>query len=81
MPTNTYTLVIEPEPTGGYSVNCLELPACSCGATREEARAVRELLDGRELLETLRETRVIAPGEERAALSTNVDNLITARRA
>jgi predicted RNase H-like HicB family nuclease len=41
MPTNTYTLVIEPEPTGGYSVNCLELPACSCGATREEARAVR----------------------------------------
>ena len=38
MHTNTYTIVFTPAPEGGYSVNCLELPACSQGETLEEAR-------------------------------------------
>ena len=38
MATATYTVILEPEPEGGFSVNCPALPGCVAqGETRDEA--------------------------------------------
>ncbi len=38
MPDATYTVILEPEPAGGYSVHCPALPGCVAqGETRDEA--------------------------------------------
>ncbi len=67
MSTYTYTVILEPEPEGGYVVHCPALPGVVTeGETVEEALAMaRDAITG--YLESLRKDGLPIP-EERSAL-------------
>ena len=64
MSTYTYTVILEPEPDGGYVVHCPSLPGVVTeGETVEEALA-RDMIAG--YLESLRKDGLPIPEECRA---------------
>lgn len=59
-----YTVVLEPQEEGGYTVRCLELPgAISQGETKEEALANIEVAIGL-IIEVLSQDLMLCPNSE-----------------
>ena len=69
MSTYTYTVILEPEPEGGYVVHCPSLPGVVTeGETVEEALAMaRDAITG--YLESLRKDGLPIPRERGALVS------------
>ena len=79
MPQRQFTVILEPEEDGGYSVHCPALPGCSSqGDTREDALAniVEAILL---VLDVLREKNTPVPVETPEMVSEEIGEILKAR--
>ncbi|MEE8159181.1 MAG: type II toxin-antitoxin system HicB family antitoxin [Dehalococcoidia bacterium] len=79
MPQRQFTVILEPEEDGGYSVHCPALPGCSSqGDTREDALAniVEAILL---VLDVLREKNTPIPAETPELVSEEIGEILKAR--
>jgi predicted RNase H-like HicB family nuclease len=74
-----FTVILEPEQDGGYSVHCPVLPGCSSqGDTREEALInIVEAIEA--VLEVMKENRQPLEPETPQVISKEIEEILKAR--